>query len=106
VRKRAVEVPKPVGLQAVKMDDLRARGPRGIVFEKVREKVVTVVGNDRDGIGLAHRECVHDDLVSLVVDTIVNRALKVFEVVLDLAGEDLKPASLNREDAGVDPVPL
>jgi hypothetical protein len=76
------------------------------VFEKVREKVVVVIRNDCDNVGLTHCECIHDDFVGMFLESFVDGLLEVVEVVGDLIGEDLKSSTLDREHAGVDPVPL
>jgi hypothetical protein len=65
----------------MKVDNLRARGPRWIVLEKVRQKVVTIVWNDSDCIGLPDCECVHNDLVGMLVNATGNSAFQVLEIV-------------------------
>jgi hypothetical protein len=106
VRESAVDVPEFIRLHAVEVDDLRARSPLRIVLEKIGNEVVTVVGNNGDCLGLANRECVHHDLVGMVVGAVCDRAVEVREVVRNLFGEDLKSASLHGKDTGVEPVPL
>ena len=106
MRDSAIDVPELVRLNAVKVDDLRARGPFRIVVEKVGEKVVAVVGDEGHCIGFANGECVHHDLIRVIVGAVCNRALEVLEVVCNLFGENLESASLHGKHAGVDPVPL
>ncbi|HJT66059.1 MAG TPA: hypothetical protein VJ749_06380 [Pyrinomonadaceae bacterium] len=63
------------------MNDQRARGPRGIILEKVGEEVEVVTGNNRNGVALANGEGVHDDFVGEVVDVVFIRAFEVFKVM-------------------------
>lgn len=79
--KLSFAIPKALRLQTVKVDNLRAGGPGWIVFEEVSEEVVTIIRDNRDGITLADGECVHYDLVRMLVDTVDDRMFQVLEVM-------------------------
>jgi len=106
VIKRALDIPKLVRLEALKVNDQRARGPCGIVLEKVCEEVEVVVRNDSHGVALADGESVHDDFVGEMMDVVFNRAFEIFEIMGHLVGKQIEPASLHGENTRVDPVPL
>ena len=74
------------------------------MLEKIREKVVTIIGNNRDCAALANRECVQNHFVGLFMETFADSAFEVVEEMRDLFSQDLKSAPLNGEDTGVDPV--
>jgi hypothetical protein len=105
VGKHTVAIPEPVRLHCVKVDDPGVCGPSRIVFQIVMQKMQVVVWDKGDGITFTDCERVHDDLVGKDVNTVVDDAFEVVEVVGDLACNDLKPATLHREHAGVDPIP-
>jgi hypothetical protein len=105
VREHTVAIPETIGFQSVKMDDSGVCGPGQIVFEIVVQEVETIIRNYCDRFTFADRERVHDDLVGVGVDAVVDDALEMLEIVSNFVGHDLEPATLHREHARVDPVP-
>src|SRR5262245_27743336 len=98
-----VDVPIRIRLQAVKMNNPPAACPARVMPQIICQEVIVIVRDHGDNISSPHRQCIHDDLVGVDVETIGDGALEIFQVVTYFPTDNLKSTSLNGKHTRVDP---